>query len=187
MRALAAVVALAASVAAADATPPETSEAPSEPGGDACKRDGDCVITSLGSCCGDCCPEPHAASRVEEERRRRRCAIVHCAAPRCRDVDCAVRLPAEEFVAACRKGYCTLARAPECRRDGDCAVVYPAPPCPGNPCGCCANQPHAVPLRRAATEKSPTPARPAPGCAPCPPPPPASAICRAGRCALAPK
>ena len=179
-----------------------------------CQADSECVITTFEGCCRGCgCGAgPHAMSAAALKSAQARCAAVDCGQPRCEQISCPPLERAASFRAVCREGSCQAEKlAAECREDSDCTVSYPTPACAPGPCGCCPGiAPQAVPIgsrRTALTGNPPRPVPPQPGdkevkfglspgpgtppppvnCAPCPAPRPAEAVCRAGRCALAPR
>lgn len=157
-----------------------------------CSSDRDCVVASLGGCCGGCCPAPQGAvTRAELMQRQQRCGAVRCKSPDCREVACSQQVP-EPIRPVCRRNRCVAeaeALAPECRADSDCVVTRePAAddPCRTAPCGCC--NPRAVPRQLKRDETRPPDKRfglivgQTPACAPCATPSPTEAVCRSGRC-----
>jgi len=182
-----------------------------------CQADRECVITAFDGCCGGCgCREgPRAMSAAALKSAQARCAAIDCAQPRCEPVSCAAPERASSFRAVCRGGSCQAEKiVAECRADSDCTVSYPTPACQPGPCGCCPGiAPQAVPVSSqrqpptAIGQQAPRPPPPEAGkkevkfglspgpgnppqpvnCSPCPAPRPGEAVCRAGRCVLAPR
>ncbi|MGC4117910.1 MAG: hypothetical protein QM765_25855 [Myxococcales bacterium] len=207
MSSLFAVGSLLAAVAFADAVVPLSCEADTD-----ClvTMSGGCC----GTCCP--IPVAVSKAQHDAQRRRcatvdcamPRCQGVECAKSRspdsfvavCRGHQCVLE----------DKPARTASTKPECRADSDCTVAYPDPgpdaPCHSSPCGCCpGSEPVATPLSPTqptqVPAKEPEPAQPQPpsskpkpspptptvACSPCQGPKPGHAVCREGRCVLAPK
>lgn len=127
-----------------------------------CRADSECVITPFQGCCSNCgCPGPHAMSRQRLQSEEQRCAVIECAAPRCKAMACPAPEPISALRAVCKAGHCEAERlppAPECRSDADCRIVYPSQVCPPGPCGCCPGvDPQAVSVDRAIPRPLPQP------------------------------
>lgn len=73
----------------------------------ACTKDSDCIITTT-QCCGGCCgPTPYATTRVNEEKKKQRCAAVECAKPDCHLV-CEPPASPAAFRAKCVQRECRM-------------------------------------------------------------------------------
>lgn len=93
--------------------PPPDFAPPADPvGGDACRADADCVLSTAPACCGCCqCAPLYATTVAAEQAQRDQCARVRCAQPNCAGVQCAPCGSTPPTTrAVCRAGACTVAR-----------------------------------------------------------------------------
>lgn len=107
------------------APPPPTSTARPEPTAtgtgaptlgslaQACRADGDCVVSDFEGCCGcGSCRAPYATSREVDRAARARCAVVDCEIGPCRPaVQCPPAPAPGELSARCEAGACVLVAA----------------------------------------------------------------------------
>lgn len=82
-----------------------TQSAPVE---DQCKKDSDCLISTLQCCAGCCGPSPYATTRTAQEQRVKQCAETRCAkAARC-DIVCEPPASPGAFRAKCVARQCRM-------------------------------------------------------------------------------
>ncbi len=141
-----------------------------------CVADRDCVLSTFGGCCGDCCPVVRAAPKGKDERAP--CKTMNCASPPCAEVVCQRPAPdLDLYAAACVARRCeAVLKVAECRVATDCRLVEVAPPEPGR---CACPEKRAEPVDAGTVVFDATRR-----CARCPPEPPARAACQTqtGRC-----
>jgi len=70
-----------------------------------CVKDEQCVLSTFGGCCGDCCPLVRAAPKGKDELAP--CKTMRCASNDCSDVTCSNPAPnLEDYRAACVRRRC---------------------------------------------------------------------------------
>ncbi len=78
----------------------------SSPGGHACVKHADCIISTTDCCPGCCGPSPYATSKADEAQELKMCRAIDCGRPTKCDVVCEPPMSPDALEARCVAKQC---------------------------------------------------------------------------------
>lgn len=76
------------------------------PGGHACVKHADCIISTTQCCAGCCGPSPYATSKADEAQTLQKCRVIECAGPTKCDIVCEPPMSPDALEARCVAKQC---------------------------------------------------------------------------------